>query len=234
MRTMAVVVRCSCFLSPPHSSLPQFYSNNTNLNLKGKFTCLSLKVNKVVPLYKDTFDGSSKISTVLHCSNCKDDMPQRFPSLLFLASNILMFSMPCKALAETCEADNSMFNMPILLAVALIGATVGGLVARQRKGELQRLNEQLLQINAALRKQAKIESYAPSLSYAPTGGRIPDSEIIVDPKKHELISKLKSGKNFLRNQQPDRAFTEFNTALELAQSIKDPIEEKKAARGLGL
>jgi hypothetical protein len=74
-----------------------------------------------------------------------------------------------------------------------------GLVARQRKGELQRLNEQLLQINAALRKQAKIESYAPSLSYAPTGGRIPDSEIIVDPKKHELISKLKSGKNFLRN-----------------------------------
>jgi hypothetical protein len=109
-----------------------------------------------------------------------------------------------------------------------------GLVARQRKGELQRLNEQLLQINAALRKQAKIESYAPSLSYAPTAGRIPDSEIIVDPKKHELISKLKSGKNFLRNQQPDRAFTEFNTALELAQSIKDPIEEKKAARGLGL
>ncbi|WJX92291.1 hypothetical protein P8452_73952 [Trifolium repens] len=230
---MAVVVRCSCFLSPPHSPLPQFYSNNTNLHLKGKFTCLSLKVDKVVPLYKDHFDGSSKISTVLHCSNCKDDMPQRFPSLLFLASNILMFSMPCKALAETCEADNSMFNMPILLAVALIGATVGGLVARQRKGELQRLNEQLLQINAALRKQAKIESYAPSLSYAPTAGRIPDSEIIVDPKKHELISKLKSGKNFLRNQQPDRAFTEFNTALELAQSIKDPIEEKKAARGLG-
>jgi tetratricopeptide (TPR) repeat protein len=203
------------------------------LNESGKFTCLSLKVDKVVPLYKDTFDGSSKISTVLHCSNCKEDMQQRFPSLLFLASNILMFSMPCKALAETCEADNSMFNMPILLAVALIGATVGGLVARQRKGELQRLNEQLLQINAALRKQAKIESYAPSLSYAPTAGRIPDSEIIVDPKKHELISKLKSGKNFLRNQQPDRAFTEFNTALELAQSIKDPIEEKKAARGLG-
>jgi ligand-binding sensor protein len=39
-----------------------------------------------------------------------------------------MLSMPCKALAETCEADNSMFNMPILLAVALIGATVGGKV----------------------------------------------------------------------------------------------------------
>lgn len=111
---------------------------------------------------------------------------------------------------------------------------VTGLVARQRKEELQRVNEQLLQINAALRKQAKIESYAPTLSYAPVGGRIPDSEIIVDPKKQELISKLKSGKNFLRNQQPDKAFAEFKIAFELAQSMNDPIEEKKAARGLGL
>ncbi|KAL5079898.1 hypothetical protein RYX36_008319 [Vicia faba] len=84
---MAVVVRCSCFLS-----------------------CLSLKLDKVVPLLKDTLNGSSKISTVLHCLNCKEDMPQRFPLPLFLASNILMFLMPCKALAETCETDNSLFN----------------------------------------------------------------------------------------------------------------------------
>jgi len=41
-----------------------------------------------------------------------------------------MFSMPNKALAETCEADKSFFTMPILLAVALIGATVGGKVVR--------------------------------------------------------------------------------------------------------
>lgn len=110
-----------------------------------------------------------------------------------------------------------------------------GLLARQRRNELQRVNEQLIQINAALRKQAKIESYAPSLSYAPIGGgRILDNEIIVNPKKQELISKLKNGKNFLRNQQPDKAFTEFKNALELAQNLKDPIEEKKAARGLGL
>lgn len=110
-----------------------------------------------------------------------------------------------------------------------------GLLARQRRNELQRVNEQLIQINAALRKQAKIESYAPSLSYAPIGGgRIPENEIIVDPKKQELISKLKNGKNFLRNQQLDKAFVEFKNGLELAQNLKDPIEEKKAARGLGL
>lgn len=88
-----------------------------------------------MPLLKDTFDGSSKIPTVLHCSNCKDDMPKRFHSMLFLASNFLMFSMPCKAMAETCEADNSMFNMPILLAVALIGATVGGKGWSRDKGK---------------------------------------------------------------------------------------------------
>jgi Mn2+/Fe2+ NRAMP family transporter len=37
-----------------------------------------------------------------------------------------MLTTPLKALAETCEAENSFFNMPLLLAVALVGATVGG------------------------------------------------------------------------------------------------------------
>ncbi|KAL8256686.1 hypothetical protein R6Q59_028727 [Mikania micrantha] len=152
-------------------------------------------------------------------------------------ANALLLSTPSKALAlaETCEADQSILNMnmPLLLLVALIGATVGGLLARQRKAELQRLNEQLRQINAALKRQAKIESYAPALSYAPAAARVPDNEVIVDPKKQELISRLKNGKNFLRNQNPDKAFFEFRAALELAQNIKDPIEEKKAARGLG-
>lgn len=109
-----------------------------------------------------------------------------------------------------------------------------GLLARQRRGELHRLNEQLRQINTALRRQAKIESYAPTLSYAPVGGRVADSEVIVDPRKEELISCLKNGKNHLRNQDPQKAFSEFKTALELAQNLKDPIEEKKAARGLGI
>lgn len=74
----------------------------------------------------------------------------------------------------------------------------------------------------------------PSLSYAPVGSRIAENEVIVDPRKQELISRLKTGKNFLRNQDPEKAFVEFKTALELAQSLKDPIEEKKAARGLGV
>lgn len=169
----------------------------------------------------------------LELSALEGNQKLRFLAVAFLFTNSFMLSTPPEALAETCEAENSFFNMPLLLFVALIGATVGGLLARQRRGELARLNEQLRQINAALRRQAKIESYAPSLSYAPVGSKIPDNEVIVDPRKQELISRLKTGKNFLRNQEPEKAFVEFKAALELAQSVKDPIEEKKAARGLG-
>ncbi|KAL4355974.1 protein FLUORESCENT IN BLUE LIGHT, chloroplastic [Arachis hypogaea] len=220
---MAVVLRCPTFLSRPRPQ--RHFSDHNKPHFTRKFVCLSFKL---VPCLKVTCDDASCGVRIP-----MEHIQQRFPSLMFVATNVLMYSVPSKALAETCEADNSLFNMPILLAVALIGATVGGLLARQRKAELQKVNEQLLQINQALRKQAKIESYAPSLSYAPVGGRIPDNEVIVDPKKQELISKLKNGKNYLRNQQPDKAFTEFKIALELAQNLNDPIEEKKAARGLG-
>ncbi|KAK6120285.1 hypothetical protein DH2020_045976 [Rehmannia glutinosa] len=167
-------------------------------------------------------------------NRCSRPLISRLPATAIVVTNALMFSKPMQALAETCQADSSVIdmNMPLLLFVALIGATVGGLLARQRRGELQRLNEQLRQINTALRRQAKIESYAPTLSYAPVSGRIAESEVIVDPRKQDLISRLKNGKNFLRNQDPEEAFSEFQIALELAQNLKDPIEEKKAARGL--
>ncbi|KAL8517300.1 hypothetical protein ACS0TY_015510 [Phlomoides rotata] len=165
----------------------------------------------------------------------KERLLSKHAATVIIVTNAIMFAKPLQVLAETCEADNSVFdmNMPLLLLFSLIGATVGGLLARQRRGELQRLNEQLRQINSALRRQAKIESYAPSLSYVPVSGRIAENEVIVDSRKHDLISHLKNGKNFLRNQNPEKAFSEFKIALELAQNLKDPIEEKKAARGLG-
>ncbi|GAA0154808.1 hypothetical protein LIER_12683 [Lithospermum erythrorhizon] len=190
---------------------------------------------------KSIFFKASKPNTLINnqlhqppfAIHLKEMLNLRKSSFTIIFTNALILATPLEALAETCEAENSIFNMPLLLFVALIGATVGGLLARQRRGEMERLNEQLRQINAALRRQAKIESYAPALSYAPVGGRIPENEVIVDPRKHELISRLKSGKNFLRNQDPASAFNEFKTAFDLARDLKDPIEEKKAARGLG-
>ncbi|KAL9267401.1 FLUORESCENT IN BLUE LIGHT, chloroplastic-like protein [Drosera capensis] len=178
-------------------------------------------------------DGTAKAVKFRNPWDQKEGWMLKRLSAAVLLANALVMAAPFEALAETCEADNSFFNMPLLLSVALIGATVGGLLARQRKAELQRVNEQLRQINAALRRQAKIESYAPTLSYAPASARISESEVIVDPRKHKLISRLKSGKNYLRNQNPEKAFEEFKEALQLAQNLNDPTEEKKAARGLG-
>ncbi|KAL3622780.1 hypothetical protein CASFOL_031986 [Castilleja foliolosa] len=189
--------------------------------------------NIISYMIKDSENGGSqlKIPTIFVL---KDIMLSRLPVVVIVA-NAIMFDKPLKVLAETCKADDSVFNMnmPLLLFVAIVGATVGGLVARKRKEELQQLNEQLRQINTSLRRQAKIESYAPSLSYVPVSGRITEDEVIVDPRKPDLISRLKNGKKFLRSQEPDKALAEFKTALLLAQSLEDPIEEKKAARGVG-
>ncbi|KAL6140639.1 hypothetical protein ACLB2K_058937 [Fragaria x ananassa] len=229
----AVVARFSCFFTHPNTSRRSPPSDQLSLNSTllepWKSVFLPFRVQKVVAEFGNNRNELLERSLA---TKCQGDTKLRFPAMELLIGNALMLTTPLKALAETCEADNSFFNMPLLLSVALVGATVGGLVARQRKGELQRVNEQLRQINAALRRQAKIESYAPSLSYAPSG-RIPESEVIIDPRKHELISRLKAGKNFLRNQEPQKATIEFKAALELAQSLKDSIEEKKAARGLG-
>lgn len=71
------------------------------------------------------------------------------------------------------------------------------------------------------------------MSYAPAASKIPESEVIVDPHKQRLLTYLRTGKNYLRNQAPDKAFSEFKAALDLAQSLGDHVEEKKAARGLG-
>ena len=52
--------------------------------------------------------------------------------------------------------------------VALTGALVGGISARRRKDELERLNEQLRTINTQLRQQARAGTvFAPGLTYIP-------------------------------------------------------------------
>ena len=63
---------------------------------------------------------------------------------------------------------------------------ISGLLDRQRKVELLRLNEKLRHINATLKRQAKLESYAPALIYAHFTSKIPTNEVIIDPRKQEL------------------------------------------------
>lgn len=111
------------------------------------------------------------------------------------------------------------------------GITV--LLPRWKKENLKQLDEQLRQIKADLRRQAKIKSLAPTLRNAPAVGRVPENEVIADPRKHELISRLKSGDDFLSNQDPDKAFVEFGAALKLAHNLSDRSKMKKAITGLG-
>ena len=50
------------------------------------------------------------------------------PNLLKAAvlSTMTLLAVPLEASAETCQPPNSFANMPISIAVALIGAAVGG------------------------------------------------------------------------------------------------------------
>lgn len=175
-------------------------------------------------------DGEAPWSRRLLIDHQKMACPQLLRAAVL--STVSLLAVPLEASAETCQPPNSFANMPIFIAVALIGAAVGGLLARQRKEELKRLNNQLRQINTALRRQAQIESFAPGLTYAPIG-RITETDVIVDPRKQQLVTNLKNGKNYMRNQDLNKAVVEFRTALELAESIGDRFEEKKATRGLG-
>lgn len=130
--------------------------------------------------------------------------------------------------------NNLITVLCIAEAVALTGAVVAGVIARQRRDELYNINTQLRQINLNLRRQARVESYAPSLKYAPVAGRssVATAEP-VDLGKEELLQFLRSGKRLLREQNPAGAFLEFEKALQLARKYRDTVEEKKAARGLG-
>ncbi|KAK4780362.1 hypothetical protein SAY87_016468 [Trapa incisa] len=245
---MAMMIRSSCPFSRKH--LPPSHCFSDKIRISGN---IAFPIDKAGKLVSAIMDASSELPITQKLRLLGEGrllgrhyhvglkqlrvhqrkLPFGFPAKVLVIYNTLMLAAPFQAMAETCEAENSFFNMPLLLLVALIGATVGGLLARQRKGELQKVNEQLRQINVALRRQAKIESYAPTLSYAPVGSRFIENEVIVDPRREEMISRLKAGKSFLRNQDPERAFGEFKAGFELARALKDPIEEKKAVRGLG-
>ncbi|KAI6691612.1 hypothetical protein NL676_028440 [Syzygium grande] len=189
---MAIVIRCSCFFTRPISpQSPRSDQPSVKNSLSGKPVSLPAKFQKFGHASCEPFEIHHAVQNrkpILHhhhatytsSSGMLERLHFKFPAAALLITNGLVLTAPFQALAETCEAENSLLNMPLLLFVALVGATVGGLLARQRRGELARLNEQLRQINAALRRQAKIESYAPSLSYAP-----------VDPEK--ALREFKAG-----------------------------------------
>lgn len=72
------------------------------------------------------------------------------------------------SVGKLCATPFGVDVVGITEAIALTGALVGGYSAKQRKAELERLNEQLRKINLNLRQQARAGTlYAPGLTYVP-------------------------------------------------------------------
>ncbi|KAH7289294.1 hypothetical protein KP509_31G069000 [Ceratopteris richardii] len=170
-----------------------------------------------------------QISTKLQCSACVASV-----ATVFLAGAKQALALEDGATPVTgfsLTNPEVMYAVLAIEAIALIGAAVGGTLARQRKEELERLNGQLRKINDFLRSKAMMETYAPGLVYAPVGRPVDDK--VLSSEREALKALLKSGKKHLREKNPHLAYDEFKKALPLAQRIGDPIEEKKALRGLG-
>ncbi|CAD7701494.1 unnamed protein product [Ostreobium quekettii] len=69
---------------------------------------------------------------------------------------------------KLCATPFGVDVVGITEAIALLGALVAGISARQRKAELELLNERLRKINMSLRQNARSGIvYAPGLTYAP-------------------------------------------------------------------
>ncbi len=69
-------------------------------------------------------------------------------------------------LGQLCATPYGVDIVGVTEFVALVGALVGGITARHRKQELERLNEQLRKINLGLRQQARAGTvYAPGEHY---------------------------------------------------------------------
>lgn len=116
---------------------------------------------------------------------------------------------------QLCATPFGIDVVGITEAVALLGATVGGVSARQRKIELEEVNEKLRQINISLRQQARAGVvYAPGLNYAPTGApaEVVKAEPAAPPPPaadDETRNALREGRARLKENNGAAALVQF-------------------------
>lgn len=119
-------------------------------------------------------------------------------------------------------------------AIGFVGSYVGGLEAKKRKEEAERLNESLLQVTKELRKQARAHKKAlvRNVAHGPTH----DSQ--EHPKRVLVLERLKKGKASLQNRKGEDAKHYFEDALVKIDEASEEMEvpwkaRRKAIRGLG-
>lgn len=126
--------------------------------------------------------------------------------------------------------------------IALIGATVGGLVARRRKKDVEKLNDKLRSVNLSLRQQARAGTlYAPALNYAPApappqaqsqAAQVPEAGVERQEEMNETRAALKKARRLVKEGNPSSAMVHFNKALVETRRSGDRILERRAVRGL--
>ena len=193
--------------------------------------------------------------------------------------------------ATLCATPFGIDVVGITEFVALVGALVGGITARQRKAELERLNEQLRRVNLGLRQQARAGMvYAPGLTYVPPANEGDNGNgngngsaatavltappptaaaaaaaaptavavaTVTAPPKPAVLERadsartlfsmdedemtadqiacrdsLRQGKRLLKDKSGAAALVRFEKALMLSKAIGDPVQERRAMRGL--
>jgi hypothetical protein len=164
---------------------------------------------------------------------------------------------------RVCATATGVDVIGVTQAVAVLGALVGGLSSRQRKQEVEELNEKLRVVNTALRAQARAAGvvYAPGLNYAPSGapppalaGGValvtqtapaavaepqppppPPPPSPLSPPLDETRAALREGRARLKEGNAGAAaMVQFKKALMLSRQSGDRQAERRAMRGLAV
>ena len=177
------------------------------------------------------------------------------PTCLECGYRLTLFFVRCR-----CATPFGIDIVGITEALFLVGALVGGITARNRKLEAEKLNEQLRKINLQLRQQARAGTmYAPSLTYAPAAipssmkatlapvreadpqGAVavqtretPLSTVDEELTPEQLICRetMREGKRLLRSNQGAAALVRFEKASLMSRKLEDKLLERRACRGM--
>jgi len=118
-------------------------------------------------------------------------------------------------------------------AIGFIGALIGGVSARQRKEEVEKLASKLTLVNRQLRQQARLQKEG---LYTPVELSECDEEQC-EIERGMIVELLREGKAALREGNADHALKRFRRSLEILKESKDfedpKSAERKAWRGIG-
>lgn len=142
--------------------------------------------------------------------------------------------------------------MVVVQSLALVGAVVGGLRARTLRLQLQRVNEQLRSINAALRNQIEsdlvpeadeaeaFKAYRHALENAMASASAAhpletfggEEGFSLASARREISRAIKESRDWTKEGRPDEGVMALVRAEELAIELKDPVAERGVVRAM--